>query len=279
MVPSVYGPLFVLVARAICALTTHLAATLVAFKLLGFATLLACALLCRALGFSRPLLAAIACNPALFDIYVANAHNDLMAADFALGAVVAARRGRPALALVLAAASGTIKATMTLAALCAAAEFRSLRRRVAFAAGAVALAAAAYAIFAGPPFLAALKTTANLHPHAFTGFELGLKLACAATAVFAVLAAVARGRSFPAAGWTFVGLAQYVNPQYLAWALPCVVADEAVLCAYLLSLPLAAYVTAAILNSTALSEAFRGILLVLVAAIVVVRYRPARTAA
>ena len=108
LLPSAYGPLWIAISKAAILFAPSLLAKLIAFRLVGVVAVIACVAMLVRLKVPRPVLVLFAVNPAIYDLFVTEAHNDLTAVAFVLAAAVARRRSRLA-AVVLCAAAGAIK--------------------------------------------------------------------------------------------------------------------------------------------------------------------------
>jgi hypothetical protein len=238
LLPSAYGPLWIALSALIVAPLGSLAAKVTAFRILGFASIVACGLLARALGSSRAVVVAIVCNPAFYDLYVMNAHNDLLGVDVVLGAMVCVKRGWHVAGIVLAIAATFIKFTLLPAAFACAAYERSFARRIRGAALVTVVPAAVYLFADGGVFPRAFAIVSKRGSYPVPAIETLLHLALVAAALAAIGGAILYGRVRARAGWSFPALAAPVHLWYLGWGLPFALTDDAVALPFLLTLPI-----------------------------------------
>jgi hypothetical protein len=276
MLASAYGPVWIALSAAVAAPFASLASKLCAFKVLGLASVLSCAYLARRLGASRVVVAGIACNPALYLGYVADAHNDLAGVDLVLAAMLAARRS-PLAAFVLAVAASLVKLTLAPVALVACAAIPSINRRIAFGAALALAAGGAYAADGGLMWHALLRA-ATLYGRPAPLLDASFRAVLALVALSSAAWIVASGRIRAQAAWAFPAFGDFPLPQYLIWGLPLVLGSPRVAATYLVSLPLVAFLQSTVLPVTdALAFVSASLVVATIVAIAVV-LRPATLA-
>ena len=129
--PCYYGPLWVALSRAVAGGAQSLGSAIFAFRVVEVGAFLWVAVVLAAWRKDAMLVALFALNPAVHGMYVANAHNDLLAVALILSAVALARRFPLAAALAVAAAA-LIKVPFVAAALYVFAGRGALRTRIAW---------------------------------------------------------------------------------------------------------------------------------------------------
>ena len=235
--PSLYGPLWLGLVHVLLAPVGSLSLALHILQFVGalsFAVLIA--LLAR-LGLGPATLAVVAVNPMLIEQFVGNGHNDIWAVDASIAAFVLVSR-RPLLAAAAVSAAGLVKLPMLLLGLLAFGGIGSLRRRLAYAVGAVAVCGFASIALGGIAYPEALVTYT-----AHDQVDLGSRIfrGIFATATLAIVALAFVGRRFPPAIWTFPMLGPNLFPWYLAWGFPYGVFVKGTLPFWLCALPIAAF--------------------------------------
>jgi len=242
LVPCYYGPLWIGVSTLVAGGATTVGAAIFAFRALEVAALVAVLALVAARTRDARLVALVAVNPGVYVLYVANAHNDLLAVAFLLAAVLAARRV-PVVAAICVVAASLIKVPFAVFALYVFARLRARALRIAWAAVTIAAAAAVSFALGGAPYvrdlLARVHQTTSEAGLAFVTAET-IKAGLAIVAVVALIAAVGRAVIWRAAGYAFTAFGSIVYPWYLIWALPYAALAPRALPAVLVPLPLVA---------------------------------------
>jgi hypothetical protein len=232
---SSYGPVWIALSALLVAPLGTLAAKLFAFKVLGLAAVIACAYLARRLGASPIVVAGIACNPALYVAYVAGAHNDLLAVDLVLAALLACRES-VSLAFAAALAASLVKPTLAPIAMVAFAGVPSLRVRVGVSALLALVVAAIYA-FDGGLLFHALTRTVGAFAHPMTPADAVLRVTLVAVAIASCVWIVLTGRVRSGTAWAPPAFGGAALPSYAIWGLPLALETAPVALVYLVTLP------------------------------------------
>jgi hypothetical protein len=213
---------------------------LYALRAIGLIAIAACIAFLIALKKTASLIWVIAVNPAVYQLFVAEGHNDILGVAFILGAVLLRKRF-PRLAVVLAACAGMVKLPYILVAPLVFVAEPTLRRRITLGCASAAVTLAVSIIAGGPWYAWALHRVYQLYPQRISPLETLLHLAVAALAVAALVAAVVFRRFIAGLSWSNLALGQFALPQYLAWCFPyALLADEPNL-AFFASLPIALF--------------------------------------
>ena len=279
LLPSAYGPLWIALSALLVAPLGSLFAKLIAFRILGFASIVGCAFLARALGSSKAVVAAIACNPAFYDLYVMNAHNDLFGVDLVLAAMVCIKRGWRGAGIALVIAATFVKFTLLPAAFACAVYERSFARRIGGAALATIVTASLYLFADGGVFPRAFLIVSKRGLPPTPPIETVLHLALVAAAFVAIGAALLYGRVRERAGWAFPALAAPVHLWYLGWGLPFALTDDAVALPFLLTLPIPLFLLSPLYGNAWPFDALRFALAFGAIALLVMRSRTSRARA
>lgn len=278
ILPSAYGPLWISLAGAAIGMAPTLFGKLMALRILGLVAVLACGGLAALLGLPRTVVAAIVCNSAMYDLFVAGAHNDLVGVDFAIAAMIAIKRKRLWLGVALGVCAGLVKITLIPVVAVAAVFIPGLGARVRFVAAVAVVAVMAYWLGTrGNGFWALQYVSVAYNGAPRPLASTILKTFCQIAAVLAVLGAVATGSVRGRAAWTFSALG--INPLgwYLAWSLPVTFVSGDIAYAFLLSLPLAAYVQSVVYVETVPFQIVRGIIVFALIGTLAYAYRPNRS--
>jgi len=238
--PSAYGPLWIFLDKLVTTPMPTLVTKLFALRFLGLIAIALCIALLISLKFPRWTLAVFAINPAIYDIFVSEGHNDIFGTLFVLAATTAYRRS-PAVAVALAATAGTFKLPFILIGALAFTIERNIARRINFGAISACLACAISLLAGGPWYLWALHRVTILAEHPTLLLERLLHVACEALAIGFLLLAITRKRFFPGAVWSIPSLSLGVLSQYLAWSIPYALLAEEANCTFFAMLPIAAY--------------------------------------
>ncbi len=239
ILPATYGPLWLLLAKAIAQTGHSLAAQLQAFRIAGALAFLGCIPLLRAAGARAAEVAVFALNPALIFAFVVDAHNDIFPLALALAALATGAR-RPFVALAFAVAAGSMKLPFALAACLAFAQLDDRRRRVGFCVATIVLALAMTELGSGGRYVAsashALAYQRLTNPWDNIAHALAIGAALVATGL-----AIWQRRFIATASWTFLSLGAVVLPWYAAWGLPYAIVQRTFLPLYLITLPVLAF--------------------------------------
>ncbi len=239
MVPCYYGPLWVLLSRAVAGGAATLGGAIVAFRVLELAAFAALVALIAWWRRDAVPVVLLALNPAVYVLYVAFAHNDLIAVAALLGGVVTARRF-PWIAVLAVAAAALIKIPFAIYVLYVFGGRERVWRRIAYAAAALALTVVLSLALGGTAYVHDLtfrvhETTAVAGINYLTARVI--KIGLVAVALIALLAAFARGVVWRSAGWSFIALGSLTYPWYLGWAIPYQSLERGALVAFLVLLP------------------------------------------
>ena len=263
--PCLYGPLWLAIDRLALSHVASIADGLMRERILGlvgFAALIAAS---RAAGAPTAVLVILALNPAVWRLWVADAHMDLPAIACIVAAWAFACKRKPYATLVLIVAAGLYKITLAAVAL-AAIDGPNRRTRIGLAIGSVSVTVAISWLWAGHPYFDALRGVGRLQ---YSGGLLGvLHAAAAAIALGAVAAAVLLGYTARAGTWTFATLGSKLMPWYLVWGYPYAL-RAGYAATFLIAFPFAAamfgtvanwigYVTLTVLTALALRGQMRG---------------------
>ena len=275
--PSPYGPVWTAFSHALVAGGGSLGAQLALFRGVGLAAmaLALVALVCA----KRPLAAALfGLDPTLWQIYVAEAHNDIAGIALLLVAL-ACRRRALAVAVACVALAGAIKLPLLGIGLVVLATAPTLRGRLVPCAAAALGGIALTLGLGGRDYVWALRRTAEIYPRAVPPGEWAVHAVLAAIAVAAVAAAVLARRFAWGAPWAFVACGPYTAWQYLGWGIPYALLDDTRGLLYLAAFPLTAFESTLIFNGAPLFDALRAVvLLVLVTLLAITFLRPASRA-
>ncbi|HEX3462439.1 MAG TPA: hypothetical protein VHS78_00115 [Candidatus Elarobacter sp.] len=243
LVPCYYGPLWVVLSHAVAGGIASLGGTILALRALEVLALAAIAFVLAAWRRDAALVALFALNPAVYALYVANAHNDLFAVALLLIGAAAARRAPLAAACAVAAAA-LIKIPFAVAALYVFAGRDHLARRALWVLAAIALAVGLSLLFGGAAYVHDLL--ARLHQtSASTGVlylltARAIKTGLLIVACVALAGAFVRGAVWRTTGWSFIALGSLTYPWYLIWSLPYAALRREVVVAVLVPLPFVA---------------------------------------
>ncbi len=244
MVASYYGPLWITLDRLVAGAAPTLPAALLGLRLLeaGALAVLLVAFALRGAG-TLPLV-LLALNPAVYELYVANAHNDLLAIALVAVALAFVARVPPAAVLCVALAA-LVKLPLVILALVVFAGRGALLRRSALVALTVVLALLASWALGGAAYFHdlffRLGQVDAAAAHGVTALSArAIKLALALLAIVALGAAFARGVVWRAAGWSTIALSSMVYPWYLAWPVAYAALERGALVGLLVLFPLAA---------------------------------------
>jgi len=240
LVPSAYGPLWNALSKAAIGPASTLAAKLMALRLLGLAAIGICIAVLYSMGVPRAVLALFAVNPAVYELFVAQAHNDLIGVAFILAAALARPRSRVA-ALILCAAAGAIKFPFILIAALVFASESTAAKRVRLALLSVTVSLSVSLAWGGVPYVWALRRLFELGGGAGSPFQLALHAALGLLVVGAIFAAVLSRYFSPALPWLMPALGRTPLPHYLAWSLPAVFLDPKPNWTFLATMPIVAF--------------------------------------
>lgn len=234
LLPCVYGPLFVVVDRAVVAGATGLAGALIRLRLLGLGAWTLLVIVFASSRRTRRFVPLVAANPAIAALYVAGAHNDLAGVGLLAGAALVGPR-RPWLAAGLVALACAWKITLTPLAFCVVPQ-RPRGRAYALALSAAAAGIGLSVLAAGPAYLTALVTVGR---ETTDGGAIGAAHGFVALAALVALAASAGARVPRWTTWLPMSVGARMYPWYAAWPLPLALRTGTVR-AFLVTLPLVA---------------------------------------
>jgi len=242
MTRSYYGPFWIVLDRLVAGPAATLGGAIVALRLLEAAAFVAIVAALAARRAGTAAIALFALNPAVYAMYVANAHNDLIGVAFVMIALALAARV-PLAAAVCVALAGCIKLPLAATALVVFAGRGDARTRMMWVAAAAALTVAGSLLLGGGAYVDALLFRlheGNAHHSLNALTATAIKAGLVIVAALALLAAFVRARVWRAASWSFIVLSSLVYPWYLAWSLPYAALERGALAGYLVLLPLAA---------------------------------------
>jgi hypothetical protein len=277
LLPSPYGPLWLAISRAVVVPLGSLTAQLFALRLLEVFCLGACLLILRGLKVNRAIIALIAINPAVYDLFVAEGHNDIMGVAFLLGAMLARRRSR-LLAVALATAAGLIKLPFALLAMLVFVPEATVLRRLLFGVAPAVVTVVLSALFGGGAYARALHRVYEAYASSSSPLDSFMQVILVLLAIGCVLLAVTRRKFIAGAVWTFPALGHFPLAQYLAWSFPYALADSEPPLVFFAALPAAAYLLNTDFAMTPLFIAVRVVLLAAPPAFVIAHWlRPRGT--
>lgn len=216
IVQTPYGPLWNLVADAAVRPFSSLAHQLIALRLVGAASFVACALALRKLRLPRAVVACFALDPTFIQLFVVDAHNNVLGLALTLWACAAASLP---LAIVLAAAAGCVKMPFALVGAVAFAGRGSRLVRCGAFAATLAITALVYVSGAGAGVLGGVRTASQ----AFTTPPPILLVTQAIVGVVALVSlagCLLSDRWNPPAAWSALAFGYFPLPWYLAGSVP-----------------------------------------------------------
>jgi hypothetical protein len=233
---TLYGPLWVVMARAVTFAAPTFFAKAMAFRVLGVFLYVAFLAGLRACGVKPRMLAIAALNPGLMLEYVANAHNDFIAIVLLVFAA-ALVRARPLVGLGLIAVAGLVKLPYALFGLPLLSKVRSPWMRYGGAAAMLAAVVAISWIGGGAAYFSTLIGHVGSRPEDIVHRVAGL------AALLAIFLALAGGRRYRTTAWAMPQIASAVFAWYLVWGLPYALARHRTLSYLLVLFPLVAILT------------------------------------
>ena len=241
IVPSPYGPVWLLCSYLLTAWAPTLWSALALLRALELAALVICLGALRVLRVPASAIAVFALNPALHANFLADGHNDLLAVACVLAAAALRDRALPLAIFIAACAAGIKLPFLAIAPLAFALEASPLRRLGA-AGATVAVGLALSFSFGAAGYASAIVQTASIYRATLADPTVdALRFALLALALGAVAAALFARRFVPTMSWAFVAFGTSLFGWYLAWGLPYAVAARRWLPAYLISLPLLSF--------------------------------------
>ncbi len=263
-VPSTYGPLWNAVAKVVASPFTTLRGKILGMQLLQAVALISIVVTLVRTKASPAVIALVALNPFLWETYVAEGHNDLLAAAFI---VAAARSTRVASIVLLVVAAAATKASFALSGLAALAKLRRRRDRV-LGFFAISILTAAIVALVGPKYPRAIIHGINLYAHPLPFGDVALRwLTELAVSGFA-LVAIYSGRVPWGTGWITIAIGQFPLTNYLCWGLPtALVGNGATI--FLVALPYATFEANNFLSQTPISAIVRVLVAIVLASIFV----------
>jgi len=253
--PTGYGPLWIGLSKIAVMTQSSLTGQLVALRLLEACALTTCAALLFALTRSVALVAIVVLNPALYELYIVDGHNDLTALAFVLAAAVF--RTRLWAAIPLAAAAGLVKLPFALVAMLAFCGNRRFSERIIPALASAGICALASIVIVGPDYLAAMRVLYVVYAKPVPGFTNIFHVLLALACVSAVGFALAKRRFFSGGAWSFLALGPYFLPWYLAWGVPYATLAETPAISFFVTMPLANVLLATYLPDSPITAPLR----------------------
>jgi hypothetical protein len=181
-----------------------------------------------------------AVNPAIYDIFVSEGHNDIFGALFVLAAASAYRRS-PIAALILAVAAGAVKLPFILIGALAFTMEGRIARRIALGITSIFSACVVSILAGGPWYVWALHRVSILAAQPTSLTEKILHAIAASFAFGFLLLAMTRKQFFLGAAWSIPTLSLGILSQYLAWSFPYALLAEESNLTFFTTLPIAAY--------------------------------------
>jgi hypothetical protein len=242
--PCVYGPLWLVADRALLAAARTQAEGFARLRVAGIVEFALFLALLGAAGVEASTLLVIALCPPLYQYFIVEAHNDLCALAILAAASAILRTPARRAAVAVASCAALIKLNFALLALATLARPQSPRERAGEAIALVTIAVGASLLFAGMPYVMAIRTVASHRapgmPDAKFFTVEALKAGAAAIGGAAILIAFARDRWWRGAAWTIPALASATWPWYATWPLPFALRIPGFGAAFVASLPVAA---------------------------------------
>jgi hypothetical protein len=241
MLPSPYGPLWLGLSVAVTSPFASLAGKLVALRVLGLTALMCCFFACRSHGVKGPELVLFALNPAFYQFFVQDAHNDITAAALALTSMALARRSTVA-AVIAGASAGAIKLTLLSVGAIAFARTPGRTRRVALWVATIVFGVG-LCLSVGPMvYLGALHLTSVLYQDILDDpVENVLHASLALAAIGAMLGVSIWKRATPTAAFAFMALSEAFFGWYAIWGLPYAVLERRGLHLFLIAMPILSF--------------------------------------
>ncbi len=237
LLPSAYGPAFVIYARALLVAVHQPIAAIVVLRATNLVWLLGTIALLRRMGLAPSVVALFALNPVVLLEYVTNAHNDIIP----LCLIVAAMVLDGSLALVstlLITVAGLVKLPFLAVGALAFAAQSSLRERVLLVVMSTTLALVSSYLWAGPVYFKGLAWYHALYAASGDRDIVTLTLIALVSVGFAVANRMYNG----AGAFAFPGLAlSPLRPWYGAWGLPYALREQRHLPLFLVLLPISAF--------------------------------------
>lgn len=240
---SPYGPLWELFDRGILSGTHNIGQALFTIKLANAVALVAsfAVLLSLRLPFRQAALFFL--NPALYDNYIVQAHNDLFAILPILVALLLVRRGAFAAAALVASLAGLVKISLVVIALATIASVGDLRKRLTNAALIIAVLVLGSVLIGGPTYLHALVFVGKSQTHGsgsrmLNDVRLTLQLLMIFAGCLAVVDVIVWKRLMRSAVWTLPAFSGLLHAWYFPWTVPLAIRFGATAAVLAISLPL-----------------------------------------
>ncbi|HEY0798577.1 MAG TPA: hypothetical protein VGD50_05475 [Candidatus Baltobacteraceae bacterium] len=240
ILPSPYGPLWLALSRVVVAMAPTLGTKLFAFRVVELVSIAVALVMLRMLGASRPAIVLFALNPAVYDLFVTEGHNDMLGVTLILAAMWARKRSL-ILAVALATAAGLIKLPLAFIAMTVFVAEPTLLRRLVLGFAPALLATLVSFLAGGSAFLWALHRVYAVYATASTPFDSSLHVALAGLAILALLVALTTGRFIRGAVYAMPALGHFPLAQYLAWSFPFALREHEPDTLFLAALPVAVY--------------------------------------
>jgi len=244
MVPSYYGPLWVVLSEMVAGGLRSLGAAIFAFRLLEIVPFVAIAAVLATRKCAQVLLPLFILNPAINNLYIANAHNDLVPLACLVVALAVVTR-LPILSALLVVLASLIKIPFAAFALVAFAATPRLKQRLEWVAVILIVAAVAALLFGGLAYIHDLFARASVGAaplQAGGTRELERRIverSLLGVSLLALAAAFVRGWIVRSAAFTFIGMSPVdIQSWYSGWGLPYAALEDGALMTFLVLLPL-----------------------------------------
>ncbi|HLX26194.1 MAG TPA: hypothetical protein VKR05_04320, partial [Candidatus Cybelea sp.] len=234
--PTMYGPLWFPIVQLVTGIAPTLFGKILALRVFGAASFAALVILLRSAGQPPRVVAAVALNPALSFLLIANGHNDAIPIAILVAAAALVRR-YPVPALSLVAIAGLVKLPYAVLGLPVASAIRSSSARTAACAGILGVTIAFSLLGSGTAYARDLL----VHSGPFDLAEI-VRACVAVLALVTIGIAIFRGRRFRSALWLMPALGAFrlpwIFPWYALFGFPYALARHNVMRYLLVSLPL-----------------------------------------
>jgi hypothetical protein len=239
LLPSAYGPAFIVYTRTLLAAIHQPVAAIVMMRSTNALWLLATIALMRRVGVSAPVVALFAFNPVVLFEYVATAHNDIIPICLVVVAM-AIDASIPVASVAIITLAGLFKLPFLAVGAVAFDQRRSPELRIAPVVLSVAAALLLSYWWGGPAYFMGLAW----YRHVLAGSGDGVVILLTLGAFVAIGFALARRAYAGIAAFAFPGLATAaIRSWYLLWGLPYGIREKRHLAPFLILLPIASIFT------------------------------------
>jgi hypothetical protein len=268
LIPSTYGPIWNAIAKIAVAPFATLRGKVLGIQILGALALISIVVTLVRTKAPPAVVALVALNPFLWETYVAEGHNDLLAAAFV---VAAARSTRSRSIVTLVAVAAAIKVSFALTGLVTLARISRPRDRVV---GFVTICASVALTVAlvGPNYPSSVIHAIHLYAYPLPFVVVALRCLTELAVGYCALVAVLWGRVPWGTGWITIAVGQFPWINYLCWGLPTALVGRGATI-FLATLPYAAFEVNTIAVPTAFSETVRIVVAAFLASILLVALR------